>query len=364
MPPPDAAGAAPPIAPLRLRRTGPSWGPHVGRHAERGLRGVRRQPVAVGFVVLGCLLLLRNLGLWFNDALVWPVMLAGMGVAVIWARTSDSERERFTQFASRLPGNPLAAFTGGRTTLARVIIGSLLVVSGVGAFLAATDAFVAARQVIIAVVVTIAGLALILGPWMVRLASQLREERRERIRSEERAEMAAHLHDSVLQTLALVQRRADQPREVVALARAQERELRAWLYGRAGEREADSFAAAVEAIAAEIEAMHGIDVDVVTVGDCPVAGDVLALLAATRESIVNAAKHSGADAVSVYVEVEPAKVGVSVRDRGKGFDPATVPDDRRGIADSIRARLQRHGGKATVTSAPGEGTEVELEVRR
>jgi signal transduction histidine kinase len=213
-------------------------------------------------------------------------------------------------------------------------------------------------------VVVMVALGLILAPFLWRLGRNLAAERAERIRSEERAQMAAHLHDSVLQTLALVQRRADQPREVVALARAQERELRAWLYGRAGEREADSFAAAVEAIAAEIEAMHGIDVDVVTVGDCPVAGDVLALLAATREAIVNAAKHSGADAVSVYVEVEPAKVGVSVRDRGKGFDPATVPDDRRGIADSIRARLQRHGGKATVTSAPGEGTEVELEVRR
>jgi signal transduction histidine kinase len=210
----------------------------------------------------------------------------------------------------------------------------------------------------------VAGLTVVFGPYLGRLARELGDERRERVRTEERDAMAAHLHDSVLQTLALVQRRADQPREVVALARAQERELRAWLYGRAGEREADSFAAAVEAIAAEIEAMHGIDVDVVTVGDCPVAGDVLALLAATREAIVNAAKHSGADAVSVYVEVEPAKVGVSVRDRGKGFDPATVPDDRRGIADSIRARLQRHGGKATVTSAPGEGTEVELEVRR
>jgi signal transduction histidine kinase len=242
-----------------------------------------------------------------------------------------------------------------------------LVFAGIAVFLAANDALAAARQVGLAVAVTIAGLAVILGPWIRRLLTELRDERRERIRSEERADVAAHLHDSVLQTLALIQRNADRPRELAALARRQERELRTWLYG---DRTASanghdgSLAVAVDTMAGEVEDLHGIEVEVVTVGECPVDGRVDALLQAAREATVNAAKHAGVDVVSLYVEAEPDRITAYVRDRGHGFDPATVSDDRRGIASSIRERMTRNGGSATIASTPGDGTEVTLELKR
>jgi len=215
--------------------------------------------------------------------------------------------------------------------------------------------------------VTIAGLAVILGPWIRRLVIELRDERRERIRSEERADVAAHLHDSVLQTLALIQRNADRPRELAALARRQERELRTWLYGdrtAAANGHNGTLAAAVDAMVSEVEDLHGIEVDAVTVGECPVDGRVDALLQAAREATVNAAKHAGVDVVSLYVEAEPDRVSAFVRDRGRGFDVDTIPDDRRGISSSIRDRMARNGGTATITSTEGEGTEVALELKR
>jgi len=338
---------------------------------QRGIRleqldvsaGELRQPLAIALVVGGTLLLLRELGLWFSDALVWPVALLGFGLALLWARSGEEDRARLASAANRLPGRPLEVLIGGRQAVLRVAVGALLVAAGVGAFVATSDAVTAARQVVIAVVVTVAGFALILAPWLRRLTTDLANERRERIRSEERAEMAAHLHDSVLQTLALIQRKADQPRELVALARQQERELRAWLYG-AGKPSGTTFASAIEAVAAEIETLHGIEVEVVPVGDLPLDAATDALVQATREAVVNAAKHSGVPTVSVYVEVEGDRATVFVRDRGKGFDPEAVPSDRRGISHSICDRLARHGGRATITSAPGEGTEVMLEVSR
>jgi signal transduction histidine kinase len=238
----------------------------------------------------------------------------------------------------------------------------VLVLAGLGAFLAANDALAAARQVVVAFLVAVAGLALILAPWIRRMTKELAEERRERIRSEERAEMAAHLHDSVLQTLALIQRKADQPRELVSLARRQERELRSWLYGNANPT-SGTLASAMEAMAAEIEDVHGVEVDVVSVGDAPLSGSVDALVQAAREAVVNAAKHSGASSVSVYVEANGEHVTAFVRDRGHGFDPDGVPADRQGIASSIRDRMARHGGNATITSSSTDGTEVMLELR-
>jgi signal transduction histidine kinase len=201
--------------------------------------------------------------------------------------------------------------------------------------------------------------ALLLGPWIVRLARQLGVERRERIRSEERAEVAAHLHDSVLQTLALIQRTADSPHETVSLARRQERELRAWLYG-ARSPTASTVAAALDGVVTEVEALHDVTVEVVTVGDGPLDERRAALVAAVREAVLNAARHSGAAEVSVFVECGPEATTAFVRDRGSGFDVARVPPDRRGIADSIVGRTERHGGRAEIHSAPGDGTEVAL----
>ena len=210
----------------------------------------------------------------------------------------------------------------------------------------------------------VVGLALITGPWWWRLARELADERRERIRAQERAELAAHLHDSVLQTLALIQGKANQPREVQRLARAQERELRSWLFGRSSTDGDHSLATAVEAAAAEVEDMHATSIDVVAVGDAPLDERLDAVVAAAREAMVNASKFAGVERVQVFLEVDGAKVTVFVRDRGVGFDPASVDGDRRGVSESIVGRMARHGGSAVVRSSPGQGTEVELTMTR
>jgi signal transduction histidine kinase len=179
--------------------------------------------------------------------------------------------------------------------------------------------------------------------------------------------MASRVHDSVLQTLALIQRRPDQPQQVIQLARAQERELRSWLFdGRApGSMDTEmTLSAGVRQIQQEVEAQHGMTVEAVTVGDCELDEDLGALLEAAREATVNAAKWSGADVVSLFAEVEPDEVSLFVRDRGKGFDPDAVPADRKGLAESIRARMTRRGGEASIRSAEGQGTEVSLTMPR
>jgi signal transduction histidine kinase len=202
-------------------------------------------------------------------------------------------------------------------------------------------------------------LVLVLGPWVWQLAS----ERTERIRLEERAAMAARIHDSVLQTLALVQRDASDAPRVRALARRQERELRRWLYGR-GYDGTTALADALADAVADVEEAHLTRIELATSGDTAVDDALGELVLAAREAMVNAAKHARSDDISVYAEVEPTSVSVFVRDRGVGFDPAAVTPDRRGIADSINSRLRRAGGSATITSSPGNGTEVELTMPR
>ncbi len=208
----------------------------------------------------------------------------------------------------------------------------------------------------------------IFGPWWFSLVRDLIAERQARALAEERAQMAAHVHDSVLQTLALIQRTADDPQNVTRLARAQERELRAWLFegrppGAIGE-DASMLAEGLALLQRQVEADHGIDVQVVTVGDCDLDEALRALLDAAREATVNAAKWSGAERVSLYAEVEADTVMLYVRDRGQGFDPDAVPEGRQGIAQSIRARMSRFGGTAVIRSTPGEGAEVQLSMPR
>ena len=322
-----------------------------------------RQNLALGMIVFGTLLLLRKIGLWFGDPVAWPVALAAAGSAVIWARSDDRDRARWTLAGARIPGNPVEALFTGRVGLVRIVVGGLLVAMGMGLGLANQGTNLAATgSVLLAMATTAAGLGLIFGPWTSRLARQVAEERRGRIRSEARAEMAAHLHDSVLHTLALIQR-ADSAPEVVALARRQERELRAWLYAPPVPLDG-SLRPAVEAIATRVEQRHNVPVDVVVVGDAPLDARGRAMVDACQEAALNAARHSGAALVSVYVEVEPDQLTGFVRDEGKGFDPERVPSDRRGIADSIRGRIHRHGGTAVITANPGEGTEVQLRMPR
>ena len=208
-------------------------------------------------------------------------------------------------------------------------------------------------------------LLLIGGPWVWRLAVERDVERTARIRSEERTDMAARVHDSVLQTLALIQKHAQEPRRVASLARRQERELRGWLYGDqpVGEESA-SLVAALEAAAGDVEELHGVRVELASAGDCPVDAAVNALVLAAREAMTNAAKFAGVDELDVYAEATDDAVSVFVRDRGAGFDRAAVPADRRGLVESVEGRMERAGGQATVTTKPGKGTEVELHLPR
>jgi signal transduction histidine kinase len=280
-----------------------------------------------------------------------PLFAIVAGVVLVWQQADVSQRERWRQSA-----------TADGSAIWRIGAGAVLLGIGAVGFLASRGELAVARAGLLSTAVVVVGLVLLSSPWWFAMATDLREERRERIRSQERAEVAAHLHDSVLQTLALIQKAARSPAEVTRLARSQERELRNWLYAsRSGE---GTLAAALEAAAAEVEQTHEVPVDVVAVGDLALDESSTALVAAAREAMVNAARHSGAPSIDVYAEVEPGLASVFVRDRGKGFDPAGVPDDRHGISGSIEGRMTRHGGTATVRSSPGEGTEVRLELPR
>jgi signal transduction histidine kinase len=293
----------------------------------------------MGLLVLAALLVARNLGAWVGDALVWPVVLVCAGGALLWHQS----------------GRPVP-----RAAVGPAALGAALVVGGALVFLYLNDALRPARDVVLAVVVVLVAGAIILAPWWLRLWRGLASEREARIRSQERAEVAAHLHDSVLQTLALVQRRAEDPKSVSTLARRQERELRAWLNGQRPPGEGDTLVAALERVAAEVEDAHGVTVEIVTVGDRPLDERTEALAAAAREAITNAAKFAGD--VDVFADASGDGAQVFVRDRGPGFDPEHVPPDRRGVRESIVGRMQRHGGRATVHARVGEGTEVELEL--
>jgi signal transduction histidine kinase/phage shock protein PspC (stress-responsive transcriptional regulator) len=326
--------------------------------------------LGTGLLLLSVLLTFRALGIWFSDAIVWPMVLIASGAALIWrgsaAVKSTAPRPAGVPGASaNRPAEqavPSADVTEpGRTAAAmsRTGVGIALVIAAGFAFLQATHALSAARDVVLALIAAIVVLGVIFAPWVLRLVRSLTEERSERIRSQERAEVAAHLHDSVLQTLALVQR-SDDPQQVAALARRQERELRAWLAGRPAPGQAARLAPALEAAAVEVEDNHGVPVEVVVVGDRDLDTTVEAVVGAAREAMTNAAKFGGGSTVDVYAESTPGRLQVFVRDRGPGFDPAGVPADRRGVRESIVGRMERHGGRARITSSPEGGTEVEL----
>jgi signal transduction histidine kinase len=226
----------------------------------------------------------------------------------------------------------------------------------------------AAAYVLAGASALVLGLFALFAPWWIRSIQDLSMERRARVRAQDRADMAAHVHDSVMQTLSLIQRSANDPVEVTRLARQQERDLRSWLanpetFG-AHSSTARTLSQAILDVESEIEDNYDISVDAVLVGDIPLDDATLALVAACREAALNAAKWSGARDVAIYVEVEAKQVSLFVRDQGSGFDPAAVAPDRQGIAGSIIERMRRHGGTATVTSSTGAGTEVELRLPR
>jgi signal transduction histidine kinase len=318
-------------------------------------RGAIEVGVGAGLLLLSALLTLRGLGIWVADAIVWPVVLIAAGGALLWHQAGSSAAPPAAADEEPAPDDEEPVVVASRTG-----IGVALVIAAGIAFLSAAGALSAARSVLLSVFVVAVVLGVIFGPWIVRLARSLTEERAERIRTQERAEISAHLHDSVLQTLALVQQRSDDPRAVEALARRQERELRAWLGRRSGPGGADTLGAALEAAAGEVERDHGARVEVVNVGDAPLDERTTALVAAAREAMVNAAKFGGGSVVDVFAEAGDDGVEVFVRDRGPGFDPERIGSDRRGVRESIIGRMERHGGRALINSTAGEGTEVEL----
>jgi signal transduction histidine kinase len=310
--------------------------------------------------------------------LVGGVGVALVGAALVWREADEQQRRRW------IKSKPITAVvgSGGWSAAVRVATGAALVITGIVVGLARSMNLDQLQFALLAMLAALLGVAVLTVPFWLRMVRDLGEERRARIRTEERAEIAAHLHDSVLQTLALIQKQAEAPREVLRLARGQERQLRGWLYGPSGYGrsrahvegaqagggggvdEATTLSEVIARACGEVEDTFAIQVQHVVVGDCQVDERLGALVLAAREAVVNAAKHAGVSEVSVYAEVEPDSVAIFVRDRGKGFDPNAVSADRHGLADSIRGRMERNGGELRLRTAPGEGTEVQLHMPR
>ncbi|GGV57623.1 histidine kinase [Streptomyces longisporoflavus] len=327
----------------------------VARKPDKG------QLVALLAMVVVAMVFVGNVDLGSSTkAYLWPTLLVAAGVALVWRQADNARRARWMAVGRRR-----------RTlTIARAAAGVLLVGAGVSGIVVLQGSTSHLSSVLQAALAVLVGVALLAGPYLVRMMQDLSEERLMRIRAQERAEVAAHVHDSVLHTLTLIQRNAENAGEVRRLARAQERDLRQWLYkpqgtGKDEADEPDTLAEAVRRNAAEVEDKHGVPIEVVIVGDCPLDDRLTAQTQAAREAMVNAAKYGGeGGAVQVFAEVEGETVFVSVRDRGPGFDLDSVPDDRMGVRESIIGRMQRNGGTARLRAVPGGGTEVELEMER
>jgi signal transduction histidine kinase len=308
------------------------------------------------FSALGlCMLLVAQL-LGFGPGLLWPAAAAATGGAILWRQADETQRVRWRTLTTR--GARLATEAPRGRTALRYAFGVLLVIIGMATFLAAHGALPQARRALLPVFVVVLGLVLVVGPWVLRAWQQLNDERTARIREQERVELAGRVHDSMLQTLTLIQRRADDPDEVLRLVRHSERELRGWLYSPAPAQE--TLRAAITAMCGDVEDEYAVAIDLVMVGEHPATPAVLAMVQAVREAAVNAAKHSGIAKIAVYVEVGTSEITVFVRDRGCGFDPDAVPDDRYGVKESVVGRMQRQGGDAVVRSSPESGTEVRL----
>ncbi|MPY97422.1 MAG: PspC domain-containing protein [Actinophytocola sp.] len=343
------------------------------RSAEETPSTARERRQAVGLIALGIGLAVVGSSVTgnFSGWITGPLALALIGAVLVWREADESQQRRWR-------AGPVGAVLGGGgwRAVVRIMAGVALVLAGVGVVTLRGGSFGEVQFALIAVFATLVGVAVLTVPFWLRLVRDLGEERRVRIRTEERAEIAAHLHDSVLQTLALIQKQSESPKEVARLARGQERQLRTWLYGAAGYGTGDRTSGTsgdghapsarlsdvLGEAAGEVEDTFAVSVQHVVVGDADLTPALTALVQATREAMVNAAKHAGVDEISVYAEVEPTTVSVFVRDRGCGFDPDDVPDDRHGLAHSIRGRMERNGGTCTLRTAEEEGTEVRLEM--
>ena len=342
---PSRASGPPPASPSASPMTSP-----VDSHASHweGARGEGWLYVTVGTIVLlgGVALLVERSGFDLRLGLIAPLVVIAIGGIVAFSQLDDAQR-----------GQWVADDAAGWRAFARVGAGLLLVVVGILALASRGAGWREISETAFAAGAVLIGVSVIVAPWAVRVWADLRREQAARARADERADIAAHLHDSVLQTLALIQRSAHDPTTVAQLARSQERELRSWIYGgQVGTP--DSLAAAVAEVCHEVEDTHGVPVELVATGDQPLGPHGVALVRAAREALLNAVRH-GAPPVGVYLEVGPGGVECFVRDHGVGFDAETVPPDRLGVRDSILGRMTRHGGAARIRRRE-PGTEVEL----
>jgi signal transduction histidine kinase len=314
-------------------------------------------------LVLGAFLLLQANG---TLELSGRASLGGLAACVVLTLIASAISRRRSRAEAGVEEEDLASAALGREASRVSKVGFAVgVLLGAGLLFAWANGSLQAvgRVALAALVVTIA-LTLISAPFWIALVRRLGTERVARARSEERSEVAAHLHDSVLQTLALIQKRTDDPEQVARLARRQERELREWLADDRPSRPDERLADALRAAAAEIEDSHGAPIEAIVVGDTALDERTRALVGAAREALTNAAKFaSGGGPVRLYAEIDDGDARVFIDDRGPGFDPGAIPKDRRGVRESIIARMKRHGGRAEIRSEPGDGTEVELRIK-
>ncbi len=304
--------------------------------------GSFQRHVAIALIVLGLVLGIRALGFGFIDQIVFPVGFVLTGFLIAWSRQNEE---------------------GGVSAVVRIVVGVVVAGAGLITVVATSVDFADAIRLLIIAVAVVGGITLVVAPSVVRIGQDFDIERQERVRADERARVAAHLHDSVLQTLTLIQRNANDPQRTALIARQQERELRSWLYGNEPSQPGTTrLEPALQEVATRVEENHGVKVEVVTVGDThdiePSA--IHGLLGATQEAVTNAAKHAKVNKIDVYAERRPDGIEVFIRDAGVGFDVDVIDEDRQGVRKSIIDRMERHGGGASIHSEPGNGTEVEL----
>lgn len=324
------------------------------------------QFVLVAFIATLLLLIaLQTTGVHDNDGFVWPLLLSAFGLVAVWRGASIDERNHIQTLLSSAPLIGGASTKNKRGIALRVVAGAALIFFGLHTLSRIGGVWGSAGSALFGTLILVVGVLVLLAPWWLQNVRELTSERRERVRVEERAAMVAHLHDSVLQTLTLIERAAANETDVTRLARNQERELRQWLFSpETIANAATSFVGLVGAIEHDVENDYGVRVELVTVGDCVPDGRVSALVAAGREAAINAAKWSQAASVSIFTEVEPATVSMFVRDRGVGFDVDAIPADRQGIALSIKQRMAQFGGESFINTSAGAGTEVQLVMPR
>lgn len=324
------------------------------------------QFVLVAFIATLLLIItLQSTGGRTSDGFGWPLLLSAFAAFAVWRGASSDERTRLTEFFNSAPfiGGPLS--TSRRGIVLRVVVGAALIFVGLHQLHHIGGFWGSVGTAIIGTAVLVIGVLVLFAPWWLQNVRELTSERRERVRIEERARMVAHLHDSVLQTLTLIERAAANEVDVVRLARNQERELRQWLFSpETATNTPTSFVGLVGAIEHDVENDYGVRVELVTVGDCVPDDRVVTMVAAGREAAINAAKWSEASSVSIFTEVEPTTISIFVRDRGVGFDLDAIPADRQGVALSIRQRMGQLGGESFITTEVGSGTEVQLVMPR